>query len=113
MYTLQISYLVNEVDCRLSKFNIKTPKHSHWMLTPRGCSEQRKSEVLEQNDLLLKVALCGAGYPNYLVQQNVDEKMALKSMCGYSNTNTVEVCVCIQLAELARLCKFYFIVMFI
>ena len=35
--------------------------------------------------------LCGAFYPNYFMQQPIDEAAANKRMSGHAHTNTVEV----------------------
>ena len=85
---LQVRYLVDELESRLRRLKIEAPQ----LPNLRPHLRQENPEIIEQNQLLLKVLLCGAFYPNYFIQQSIDEEEADKQMCGYSNTNTVEVC---------------------
>uniref|UniRef100_H2YE71 RNA helicase n=1 Tax=Ciona savignyi TaxID=51511 RepID=H2YE71_CIOSA len=72
--------LVEELQDRLKQFNIRSNDLQYW-------SSQDKKE----NELILKIVMCGAFYPNYFELLSTDEDIALKEMCMLDPTTTVMI----------------------
>ncbi|CAK8683077.1 unnamed protein product [Clavelina lepadiformis] len=73
-----VKYLVDELRQRLSHFNIRSDDQLHW-----------SSENPQQCELILKIVMAGAFYPNFFEQSVIDETLCVKEMSLLDPTNTV------------------------
>ncbi|CAK8683080.1 unnamed protein product [Clavelina lepadiformis] len=74
----EVKYLVDELRQRLSHFNIRSDDQLHW-----------SSENSQQCELILKIVMAGAFYPNFFEQSVIDETQSVKEMSLLDPTNTV------------------------
>ncbi|KAI0215243.1 ATP-dependent RNA helicase TDRD9 [Lamellibrachia satsuma] len=79
----EVAILIEDLKKRLAKFNIRVPtgpavRRSTYAHTPEG-------------QLVLKMVLCGAFYPNYFVKGESDEEEAMRFMSGRNPFTTVMV----------------------
>ncbi|KAK2190456.1 hypothetical protein NP493_81g02000 [Ridgeia piscesae] len=79
----EVAQLIDDLKKRLAMFNIRVPtgpavRRSTYAHTPEG-------------QLVLKMVLCGAFYPNYFVKGESDEEEAMRFMSGRNPFTTVMV----------------------
>nr|CAB3266885.1 putative ATP-dependent RNA helicase TDRD9 [Phallusia mammillata] len=76
----EVHFLVEELRDRLKHFNIRSNDACYW-----------DSEDSQQTQLILKVVMAGAFYPNYFVQSLPDEAQSIKEMSMLNPSTTVVV----------------------
>ncbi|XP_076825905.1 ATP-dependent RNA helicase TDRD9-like [Clavelina lepadiformis] len=74
----EVKYLVDELRQRLGHFNIRSDDQLHW-----------SSENPQQCELILKIVMAGAFYPNFFEQSVIDETQSVKEMSLLDPTNTM------------------------
>ncbi|XP_064600454.1 ATP-dependent RNA helicase TDRD9-like isoform X1 [Liolophura sinensis] len=78
----EVVELAKELEDRLKKHNIIRP-------TPEPHFKRNSSDAEER--LFLKLVFCGAFYPNYFVQEKLDERDAFRSLSGKDPFKTVMI----------------------
>ncbi|XP_012935222.1 ATP-dependent RNA helicase TDRD9 [Aplysia californica] len=78
----EVAKLVDELEQRLLKFNIVKPQK-------RPSFKNDSRDPIEQ--LILKMVMCGAFYPNYAVKEESNEMEAVKALSNHDPLKTVYV----------------------
>jgi len=76
----EVAKLAEELESRLERFNIIKPRRR-----PEFKGDSR--DPIEQ--LILKMVICGAFYPNYAIKEESDEREAVKFMSNHDPLRTV------------------------
>lgn len=77
----EVDDLVRDLIKRMRSFNICNPYPNRRNLDMSSPEHQ----------LIVKLVLCGAFYPNYFLQRKTDEQMTLREMCGHNPMTTVMI----------------------
>lgn len=73
----EVSALVEELKGRLEQLNIEI------------CEQPNRTRNKLEDEFLLKIAFCGAFYPNYFISQEIDPDLVRRDCCGYDPAKTV------------------------
>ena len=76
----EVDELVEDLRKRLLNYNIQTHRNIYMI-----------EEIEKDNELIMKLVIAGAFYPNYFNSQEIDEAEATKTMSGHNPCTTVVV----------------------